>query len=455
MIRTPGWGALALLCLSACGEGQDSAQVTGGPEGPGGEGLRVCPIVEDVLVLPHDGACRLSTEQRALYRLSGAEPACSGGLVELGGLSGPRVSLNGLQVRCAPSAEEAPPPPTPVDLNPDPGPGLPERPAPVDPVMRDVQRLAPGDWLQFEDGFSAGCDLVHGADFAAVVRGDGGGALVVVSEAGADVTDFTLPGLVLDESYDAYSPASQAPVARLRYQYDADGGRNLWLVRPDGSPWRLGVRRFPDLLARDTPRTRPGVACQACEQVDGADPSSCAAAVAQVLPSEGISPAQEWTPRSGVLTTETESRLIEWAELDSQLGTTCGLIHGVDFRVGLQGDTFAPVPDTPDGPVPRFLLGYSLAFFPFSNVERGGTWHLFPFGAPPSLSRTFGAPLGEIVFAEDSAAQLRLWLLASDGSILNQALEASSARPEELDPVACDPCSFFAQSGGTCLPSAP
>jgi hypothetical protein len=470
-------GAVSLLLAFACGEDQDgnTAVSANDDNGERSELVSRCSIVDDVLVLPHDGACILSAEQRALYRVQGAEPACSGGRVAFGGLSGPQVSLNGLQIRCAPSEDEAPLEASPLGMNAPPsgeqvgptgfapaanggGEGPSDETASVDdpPAITEVQRLAAGDWLQLDDGFSAGCDLVNGADFAAVVRSGSGGSLVVVSQSDADVTDFALPGLVLDENYDAHRDASQEPVARIRYKYDADGGRSLWLIRPNGNAWSLaGDSRVPDTRRQNLPRNRPGVPCQACDWVDGADPASCAAAVSQVIPSEGISPGEALTPRSGLLTSGAEARLIEWDDFDSQLGTTCGLIHGTDFRLGLRGATFGAVPDTVDGDASPSLLGFRLSFFPFNDAARGGTWHLFGLVAVTTLTSDFGPPLADVMFVRDSTDQLRLWLLASDGNVLNESFETSGNNPKELDPVACDPCSFFAESGGACMLSDP
>jgi hypothetical protein len=54
---------------------------------------------------------------------------------------------------------------------------------------------------------------------------------------------------------------------------------------------------------------------------------------------------------------------------------------------------------------------------------------------------------GELVFVNDSAGNLRLWLLGNDGNVLTRSFEASGSAPRDLAPVACNPCLFLAGEG--------
>jgi hypothetical protein len=61
-----------------------------------------CDILDDSIVLPEGGSCRLSQQQQALYRLTGfGEVSCNQGRVSADGISAGQLTFNGLQIRCA------------------------------------------------------------------------------------------------------------------------------------------------------------------------------------------------------------------------------------------------------------------------------------------------------------------------------------------------------------------
>jgi hypothetical protein len=270
-LRLGVMGVGGLLVVFGCAGHTASS----GQEGPPDEAAsEACVIDNDSLVLPSDGGCRLSAAQRADYGLQGADPACNGGRVEFGGLSGGRVSLNGLQIRCESGAElpDAPGEDTEEMVLDEPTPSgeadVAEAVTGLDPVPDDVPvgglasapPLLVTEWTRLEDDFSTGCDLVNGADFEAIIPTDGSGRLVVVSRLNQDVRDFVLPELILDEDLVVRAEPSGEVAARIRFKSGADGLRQLWLVRPDGRAWSLA-----EDAAGVSPRAVAGALCQACD----------------------------------------------------------------------------------------------------------------------------------------------------------------------------------------------
>jgi hypothetical protein len=445
MNRVPCMFSLTLAI--ACG-GEDES--TSGP--PGGTTAelppRPCTIVGDVLTLPSDGTCVLSADQQARYGYRGPDPECRGGRVSMPGLSAQRLTLGDLTIACE---QDTPP-----------GAGGAGGAGGTGGAGGDAGSGGLGgaggtagaggaggaggggpalkEWLQLEDDFSSGCDLVNDADFEAIVA-SGSRRLVVVSQLNTDVTDFELPGLVLDADFNLLSDTSQEPVARVRYKQDLEGTRRPWLIRLDGLAYSLdggdgGI----------SPRGYSQVACQSCGLVDAADAQACQAAIPQQIPSEGISPARDLIARVAALADANSTQLLEWADFDSQLGTACGLMHGADFKLLVQGGGFSTVPDSRGEDVDPVGVGFGLGFVGFSDPTRGGSWHLFD-----SDDRV----VGDVVFTDDSAGQLRVWLLGNDGNVLNRSFRSSGSTPRALAPVACDPCSFLAEPNAQCVPLEP
>jgi hypothetical protein len=448
-LRLGAIGVCGLLLVLGC-----SGNTAPSVEDPPPPNAEACVIVNDNLVLPSDGGCRLSAQQRANYRLQGADPACNAGRVEFGGLSGGRVNLNGLQIRCESGAELPDMPSEGTarvmtdELTPSGGPETSVPVMDVDPLAGDVSGdvsidgppsapLLVTEWTRLEDEFSTGCDLVNGADFEAIVPTDGSGRLVVVSRLDQDVGDFVLPELILDEDYVARAEPSGEVVARIRYKQSADGLRQPWLVRPDGRAWSLA-----EDAAGTSPRTAVGALCQACDRVDGADPSTCAAAPSRIIPSEGLSPLESLLDRSSLLVEGETGRVLTWRDFDSAPGTRCGVINASDSSFAVVGDGFNRIPDPENldqapAPMPE---GFSLRFIPFEEVpfeepSTSGTWQLI---GPDAAER------GELVFTQDSTDQLRLWLVGLDGTVLDSAFEPSGITPEDLPGAPCDPCTFLA-----------
>ncbi len=433
------------LSVACAGDGQSDS----GAPGAGGTGEVApmsCAIVDDVLTLPSDGTCVLGADQQARYGYRGPDPECRGGRLEMPGISAGRLVLGALTIVCESEA------PTGADggaggtgavgaaaggsgLGGAGGTGNDEG-GPDGAGGSNAPGLAPGGWLQLEDDFSSGCDLVNGADFEAIVTSSGA-RLIVVSQLNTDVSDFELPSLLLDADFNLLPDTSREPVARIRYKEDDDGTRRPWLIRPDGLAYSLDGGDGGTF-----PRGYSQVACQSCGLIDGAGAQACQAAVPQQIPSEGISPARDVIARAGAIADANSTQVLEWSDFDSQRGTACGLMHGTDFRLLVQGGAFNTVPDTLGADVDTVGVGFSLRPLDFSDPERGGTWHLFD---------AEGSVAGDVVFADDSAGQLRLWLLGNDGNVLNRSFESSGTLPKELAPVACDPCSFLAEPNAQCV----
>jgi hypothetical protein len=457
-------GCIFTMTLSfACGGDDERNSGPGVLGGTGEVAPAPCSIVDDVLTLPSDGTCVLSADQQARYGYRGADPQCRGGRIDMGGIIAGRLTLGELTIVCeaaAPTGGVTPDTaPLPIgseamgDIALDANDGAGDEATgdngigtggtgsdelgPDDPAGSTGLGLTSGQWFQLEDDFSAGCDLVNGADFEAIIP-SGGGRLIVVSQLNADVSDFELPGLVLDADFNLLSDQSQEPVARIRYKQDDDGTRRPWLIRPDGLAYGLDGGddgNFPRAYAR--------VECQSCGLVDGADAQACQAAISQRIPSEGISPARDLLARAGVIADANSMQLLEWRDFDSQLGETCGLMHGTDFRLLVQGGALNTVPDELGEDVETVGVGFSLLPVDFNDPTLGGTWHLFD---------SEGSLKGDVVFANDSAGELRVWLLGNDGNVLTRSFVTSGNTPRDLPPVACDPCLFFAESNAQCVP---
>jgi hypothetical protein len=458
--RVPSLFGVA-LCF-ACGGG-DEGGAPGGSAGGTGEVAARCSIVDDTLTLPSDGTCVLGADQKLRYRYSGPDPECRGGRVEMGGLSGGRLTLNGLTIACEPvtttaGEDEAGSPGAAgstdvagtggaggasaavgaVDaLGAAGAVGAADTVGPADAVGAGLE--PPDEWFQLEDEFSSGCDLVNGADFEAIVSSDR--RLIVVSQLNADVADFELPGLVLDADFNLLSEASPEPVARVRYKQDDEGARRPWLLRADGLAYSLDGGD-----GGSSPRAYVGVACESCRLVDGADAEACQAATPQPIPSEGIFPGRDLVARAGAVVDNDSTQLLAWSDFDSQRGSTCGLMNGADFELLIQDGALNIVPDALGADVDGVAVGSSVRRVDFSDPTRGASWHVID---------SQNSIVGDVVFAADSAGQLRVWLLGNDGNVLDRALQSSGSSPTELAPVACDPCEFFAEPNGQCVPIDP
>jgi hypothetical protein len=292
-LRLDAIGVGGLTLVLGCAGDRASPSV----EDPPAPSAQACVIVNDSLVLPSDGGCRLSAQQRAAYRLQGADPACSAGRVEFGGLSGGQVNLNGLQIRCE-SGAELPDMPgegsarmMTDELTPS---GGPETGAPVtdvDPLAGDVSvdgppsapALLEGEtgwvltWQDFDGAPGTRCGVINASDSSFAVVGDGFNRIPDpenVDQAPAPMPEgFSLVFIPFEEvlfeepstggTWHLIGPDA-ADLGELVFTQDSTDPLRLWLLGRDGTV--LDGAFEPSGI---TPEDLAGAPCDPCTFLAG------------------------------------------------------------------------------------------------------------------------------------------------------------------------------------------